>query len=397
VSDVTFCPKHASLNHFCVVLLESTSSKQLLEGKVEAVNFAKQRESLKPSRLFVFWWWKGSRALRVEERRQHERLFQVLFDHSELQLWNWQCASPTRCVGTRHTRKIASQWEMICQLSCPWWELLQAFETSRCMHLHVQMFSEEREAEGFGNIKFLRWYSLILFFILKEPLLFFRCCQESPAQFSTLFFRWPSLPAQNHAKSLGDTGFVASSLNLTAWDVASNGSSEHYGQVLGMWGCTVLEVIEAHIFLKNHVYMTYFFQTCRSLFTTIWTWSMIHTHTLSHNWKSSEFLVDMYLAEIGLMIPEQLTRDTSGLISSRRGCTSQNPRREFFSVTSASRTASQALGGTVNVNFKRCVGYWPVWVLQDMSWLLPWLWMNRCNVTSILPPYYTMPLPSAYL
>ena len=172
-----------------MVLLESTSSQQLLEGKVEAVSFAKQRESLKPSRLFVFWWWKGSRALRVEERRQHERLFQVLFDHSELQLWNWQCASPTRCVGTRHTRKIASQWEMICQLSCPWWELLQAFETSRCMHLHVQMFSEEREAEGFGNIKLLRWYSLILFFFSQGTFALIRWQhQESPAQFSTLFF-----------------------------------------------------------------------------------------------------------------------------------------------------------------------------------------------------------------
>ena len=132
---------------FCLVLSENTWSRQcseafhkLLDGKVEVVNFAKQssccwdasisgaakawlvkqaereRESLKPSRAFFFWWWKGSGALRVEERRQHERWFQVLFDHSELQLWNWPSASPTRCVGTRHTRKIASQWEMSAEL-----------------------------------------------------------------------------------------------------------------------------------------------------------------------------------------------------------------------------------------------------------------------------------------
>ena len=174
----------------------------------------KQRESLKPSRLFVFWWWKGSRALRVEERRQHERLFQVLFDHSQLQLWNWQSASPTRCVGTRHTRKIASQWEMICQLSC--------LGGSCCKHLKprdacicmFRFFSEERER--------LKVLAILISNFFDD----------------TLWYS--SLPSQNHTESLGDTGFVASSLNLTAWDVASNGSSEHYGQVVGMWGCTVL-------------------------------------------------------------------------------------------------------------------------------------------------------------
>lgn len=111
---------------------------------------------------------------------------------------------------------------------------------------------------------------------------------------------------------------------------------------------------------------------------------MIHTHTLSHNWKSSEFLVDMYLAEIGLYNDTwTINQGYQRLDFFQMWLYLTIPRREFFSVTSASRTASQALGGTVNVNFKRCVGYWPVWVLQDMPWLLPWLWMNRCNVTSI--------------